>query len=331
MTLDKAITDLETEYEDKIIEWKKDFKEYVNSLSMLNDDYKGIMEYIDELPVTPQPKYNTSEWCHDCKEYDHGKHCCPRYNRVIRKAVEEMKQESCEDAISRDEVCRYVAEFVNHEFSTREEEELIDNIITGIEHLPPVTPKPKVGHLDQDQEPKQPENGSKLFGNPEKMDDRTTDGCISRADVEQTVEDNILCYTHSDRPMDQDPDTECHMAIRTALRMLKKDLRKLPPVTPQPQTGHWIPVKFRPLTDEEQEEYPDYCYMADCPMPDDGEEILVSTKYGRVEKDECGFDDGCYLDSGYDWQTDIVAWMPLPKHYEPQESEKTDADSYRVI
>lgn len=46
-----------------------------------------------------------------------------------------------DDCISRDEVCRYVAEFVNHEFSTREEEELIDNIITGIEHMPSVTPQ----------------------------------------------------------------------------------------------------------------------------------------------------------------------------------------------
>ena len=51
------------------------------------------------------------------------------------------------DCISRDEACRYVAEFVNHEFSTREEEELIDNIITGIEHLPSVTPQePRKGH-----------------------------------------------------------------------------------------------------------------------------------------------------------------------------------------
>ena len=55
---------------------------------------------------------------------------------------------------------------------------------------------------------------------------------ISRADVEQTVEDNILCYTHSDRPIDQDPDTECHKAIRIALGMLRKDLRKLPSVQP---------------------------------------------------------------------------------------------------
>lgn len=55
---------------------------------------------------------------------------------------------------------------------------------------------------------------------------------ISRADVEQTVEDNILFYTHSNRPIDQDADTECHKAIRTALRMLRKDLRKLPSAQP---------------------------------------------------------------------------------------------------
>lgn len=59
------------------------------------------------------------------------------------------------------------------------------------------------------------------------------DDLISRADVERTVEDNILCYTHSDSP-----DTECHMAIRTALRMLRKDLRKLPSI--QPKRGKWI-------------------------------------------------------------------------------------------
>lgn len=39
-----------------------------------------------------QSCYNPDEWCHDCKEYNHDKHCCPRYNKVIRSAVEEMKQ-----------------------------------------------------------------------------------------------------------------------------------------------------------------------------------------------------------------------------------------------
>ena len=31
------------------------------------------------------------EWCTDCKEYDYDKHCCPRWNKVIRKTIEEMQ------------------------------------------------------------------------------------------------------------------------------------------------------------------------------------------------------------------------------------------------
>lgn len=29
------------------------------------------------------------EWCTDCAEYDHEKHSCPRFNRVIRSALED--------------------------------------------------------------------------------------------------------------------------------------------------------------------------------------------------------------------------------------------------
>lgn len=46
---------------------------------------------IEKLP-TAEP-YNMDEWCEDCKEYDHEKHCCPRFNRVIRTAMEEAKGE----------------------------------------------------------------------------------------------------------------------------------------------------------------------------------------------------------------------------------------------
>ena len=81
---------------------------------------------------------------------------------------------------------------------------------------------------------------------------------ISRADVEQTVEDNILCYTHSDRPIDQDPDTECHKAIRTALRMLRKDLRKLPSAQPEQKTARWVRMK-----DSDD----GYCSNCKCDMP----------------------------------------------------------------
>lgn len=75
------------------------------------------------------------------------------------------------------------------------------------------------------------------------------DDLISRADVEQTVEDNILVYAHSDRAIDQDPDTECHKAIRTALRMLRKDLRKLP--SAQLKIIHCKDCKFAEVADKE--------------------------------------------------------------------------------
>ena len=42
--------------------------------------------------LTAEPKYSFDEWCTDCKEYDQKKHCCPRFNRVIRKTVEEVRQ-----------------------------------------------------------------------------------------------------------------------------------------------------------------------------------------------------------------------------------------------
>lgn len=32
------------------------------------------------------------EWCDDCKEYDHERHCCPRWNRVIRDTVKEVTE-----------------------------------------------------------------------------------------------------------------------------------------------------------------------------------------------------------------------------------------------
>lgn len=42
-----------------------------------------------EVP-TDDPGYD--EWCVDCKEYDAERHCCPRFNRVIREALEEAIQ-----------------------------------------------------------------------------------------------------------------------------------------------------------------------------------------------------------------------------------------------
>ena len=73
---------------------KEEFRDYVEFLRSQDeisyDVYSGLIDGIDTLEQ--QPCYNPNEWCHDCSEYDQEKHCCPRYNKVIRTAVEEMKQ-----------------------------------------------------------------------------------------------------------------------------------------------------------------------------------------------------------------------------------------------
>ena len=48
------------------------------------------IEIITRLPSAQPP---TDSWCHDCKEYDHENHYCPRWNRVIRKALEDAQPE----------------------------------------------------------------------------------------------------------------------------------------------------------------------------------------------------------------------------------------------
>lgn len=42
----------------------------------------------------PKQSKESFQWCTDCKEYNQEKHCCHRYSKVIRRTVEEMKQES---------------------------------------------------------------------------------------------------------------------------------------------------------------------------------------------------------------------------------------------
>lgn len=79
-------------------------------------------------------------------------------NEALNMAIKALEQEPTTknnlgvDSISRDDVCRYVAEFVNHEFSTKEEEELIDNIITGIERMTSATPQEPQSEWQHDHE-----------------------------------------------------------------------------------------------------------------------------------------------------------------------------------
>ena len=86
------------------------------------------------------------------------------------------------------------------------------------------------------------------------------------------------------------------------------------------QESKWIPLKTRPMTDEEREYYREWSdieggMIFDCPLPDDGQEVLVSYG-GYVMVDTFCRDDGCYFES-VDID-DVQAWMPLPKPYKAE-------------
>jgi hypothetical protein len=103
------------------------------------------------------------------------------------------------------------------------------------------------------------------------------------------------------------------------LREVLDDIENLHSAEPQ----EWIPIKTRPLTKEEKEHYAEMGYsddsvtfMYDCPLPDDGEEVLVTDWLGNVEfdtfiRDEC---DGCYFEENCD-DGEVVAWKHKPSPY----------------
>lgn len=89
-------------------------------------------------------------------------------------------------------------------------------------------------------------------------------------------------------------------------------------ITIEPQK--WIPFHKRELTEEEQEMYPEWSYYLDCELPEDGEEILVSSPTWGVYKDTFNNEgsDGCYLE-GDEEIDDGMAWMPLPEPWKGEE------------
>ena len=47
---------------------------------------------LEKLRDLPSAHRLADEWCTDCSEYDTERKCCPRFNRVIRSAVDERKR-----------------------------------------------------------------------------------------------------------------------------------------------------------------------------------------------------------------------------------------------
>ena len=88
-------------------------------------------------------------------------------------------------------------------------------------------------------------------------------------------------------------------------------------------TDGWIPVKTRPMTEEEKEYYSEYLFednglIYECPLPDDGQEVLITSKYGSVDKTTFYTDCGNYFENYEDYD-EVMAWQPLPQPYKESE------------
>lgn len=88
------------------------------------------------------------------------------------------------------------------------------------------------------------------------------------------------------------------------------------------EANDWIPIEYRPGTEEE---YGDYLRFGNCPrdefkvytntMPEDGEEVLITTRSGDVCEDIYHDDPECCYFEDHDDPDEVIAWMPKPKAY----------------
>ena len=118
--------------------------------------------------------------------------------------------------------------------------------------------------------------------------------------------------------MCKDMDGECTTEDRETYIQRFEALRMAIEALQEPQVGGWIPVTYHAPVKEDGEDAT-YAYILDCPMPEEGQEILISFN-SVVDMDVCCYDEGWYLDNRGDW-TDVDAWMPLPAPYKESEGE----------
>lgn len=78
---------------------------------------------------------------------------------------------------------------------------------------------------------------------------------------------------------------------------------------------NWIPLTKRPV-DKNDERERDFEFAYDCLLPEDEEQVLVSSN-GKVFVDMfcMEYGGGCYFET----VDDPDAWMPLPKPYEKED------------
>ena len=117
---------------------------------------------------------------------------------------------------------------------------------------------------------------------------------ISRQAVQDYIAKYLSQYLYND--------------VREAVEVIDEYIGELPSVTPQPKTGHWIPVSEK--------------------LPDKEGYYLCSVRYmyppyNFFEPEKVKYmDDVTIQKFDGEFNIEVKAWMPLPPCYKPQESEE---------
>lgn len=112
----------------------------------------------------------------------------------------------------------------------------------------------------------------------------------------------------------------------------EKDFNEILRLAEKALDSQWIPITFRKADDEEYEKvsavYDSYwadlpreeCEVYDCRMPDDNQEVLITTSWGEVCEDTFHSDGVLSGFEDHDDPDNVIAWMPKPKAYKKEDA-----------
>lgn len=132
--------------------------------------------------------------------------------------------------------------------------------------------------------------------------------------VEYISKDKFIHFLFKEIAYFEETQTDIEIPISATLQSVVNEVKKFQSEDVQPVK--WIPFSVRDLDEEEKAEHPEWDWILEGELPEDGQRILVNVKYRgheAVQMDEYYNDDGCYLDSGYEIGTEVTHWMPLPE------------------
>ena len=120
------------------------------------------------------------------------------------------------------------------------------------------------------------------------------------------------------RLLNESGDIGCTLGITNMSEYSKQIVKEVA----EEYNGGWIAIKTRPMTEEEKDFYSEYLLegnglIYECPLPDDGQEVLITSNYGSVDKTTFYTDCGNYFENYEDYD-EVIAWKPLPEPYQPK-------------